>query len=96
LGSRYTAAAWQQISVEFAYLVIVLFSAIFLLAWIGYHIAPPSLLDKRPIPLFGLNFVYPRDRKFLLWLPVGRPSRSNGFIIRWPRLFGIATEFFGG
>jgi hypothetical protein len=84
-GSRYTTAAWRQISVEFAYLVIVLFSAIILLAWIGYHIAPPSLLDKRPIPLFGLNFVYPRDRKFLLWMAVGLSGVAGGtsFSLKW-------------
>jgi hypothetical protein len=84
-GSRYAAAAWRQIGVEFAYLVIVLFGAITLLAWIGYHVAPPSPPDERPIPLFWLDLVYPRDRTFLLWMAVGLSGIAGGtsFSLKW-------------
>ncbi len=84
-GSRYSAGAWCQIGVEFTYLMIVLFSAILLLAWIGYHIAPRPSLGQRLIPLFGIELVYPRDRTFLLWTAVGLSGIAGGtsFSLKW-------------
>ena len=65
--------------------MLVLFVSVILLAWIGYHVAPPTPLDQRAIPLLGLELVYPRDRTFLLWIAVGLSGVVGGtsFALKW-------------
>jgi hypothetical protein len=84
-ASRYGGSAWIQISIEFAYLVLVLFACTAGLIWIGYHVAPPSPADHQSVTLFGIPFDYPNDRNFLLWMSVGFSGMVGGscFALKW-------------
>lgn len=55
------------------------------LAWIGYHVAPPSPADNQTAILLGLPIAYPKDRTFLLWLSVGLSGMVGGscFALKW-------------
>ncbi len=75
----------MQISIEFAYLVLVLLTCTVGLIWIGYHVAPPSPADHQTMRLFGIPFDYPKDRNFLLWMSVGFSGMIGGscFALKW-------------
>ncbi len=84
-ASRYARSAWIQIAIELGYLGIVLLSCAAVLVWIGYEVGPPASLDARAISFFGIQFEYPRDRTFLLWLSVGLSGVVGGscFALKW-------------
>lgn len=84
-ASRYGGSAWVQIGIEFAYLVLILLACTAGMIWIGYHVAPPSAADHQSVTLLGVNFAYPRDRKFLLWMSTGLSGMIGGccFALKW-------------
>lgn len=75
----------MQIGVEFSYLILVLFACTTGLAWIGYHVGPPSPADHHILNLLGIPLDYPKDRNFLLWMAVGFSGMIGGscFALKW-------------
>ena len=84
-ASRYGSSAWVQIVIEFAYLVLMLLTCTVGLIWIGYHVAPSSPDNHQSMALFGIDFTYPKDRRFLLWMSIGFSGMIGGscFALKW-------------
>lgn len=63
--------------------MVLLIASIAGLIWIGYYVAPDAPADNRNLPL--LDLIYPRDRKFLLWVSVALSGVAGGaaFDLKW-------------